>query len=141
MFHVKHFKKGKTMSKYRRNRVNDAVALEMATILRNVKDPRVSGAFISVTGADVTPDFKYAKIYYSVLGMDDDAEGAKEIAKGLKSAHGFIRGQLAKSLNLRVTPELTFVADESMKRGVEIAAMINKLEFTDEEEETEEDDV
>ncbi len=129
------------MSKYRRNRVNDAVALEMATILRNVKDPRVSGAFISVTGADVTPDFKYAKIYYSVLGMDGDKEAEKELAKGLKSAQGFIRGQLAKSLNLRVTPELTFVPDESMKRGVEIAAMINKLEFTDEEEETEEDDI
>ncbi len=129
------------MSKYRRNRVNDAVALEMATILRNVKDPRVSGAFISVTGADVTPDFKYAKIYYSVLGMDGDTEGEKELAKGLKSAQGFIRGQLAKSLNLRVTPELTFVPDTSMKRGVEIAAMINKLEFTDDEEETEEDDL
>lgn len=123
------------MAKYRRDRVNDAVALEMVTILRNVKDPRVSGAFISVTGADVTPDFKYAKIFYSVLGIDDDPEAAKEIAKGLKSAQGFMRGQLAKSLNLRVTPELTFVPDESMKRGVEIAAMINKLEFTDEEEE------
>ncbi len=123
------------MAKYRRDRVNDAVALEMVTILRNVKDPRVSGSFISVTGADVTPDFKYAKIYYSVLGIDDDPEAAKEIAKGLRSAQGFMRGQLAKSLNLRVTPELTFVPDESMKRGVEIAAMINKLEFTDEEEE------
>ena len=122
------------MAKYRRDRVNDAVALEMVKILRNVKDPRVSGSFISVTGADVTPDFKYAKIYYSVLGIDDDPEAAKEIAKGLRSAQGFMRGQLAKTLNLRVTPELTFVPDESMKRGVEIAAMINKLEFTDEEE-------
>ena len=122
------------MAKYRRDRVNDAVALEMVTILRNVKDPRVSGSFISVTGADVTPDFKYAKIYYSVLGIDDDPEAAKEIATGLRSAQGFMRGQLAKTLNLRVTPELTFVPDESMKRGVEIAAMINKLEFTDEEE-------
>lgn len=121
------------MGKYRKNRVNDAVALEVSVILRNVKDPRVSGAFISITGADVTPDFKYAKIYYSVLGMDGDREAEKELAKGLKSATGFIRGQLAKTLNLRVTPELTFVADESMKRGVEIAAMINSLEFTDDE--------
>jgi len=121
------------MGKYRKNRVNDAVALEVSVILRNVKDPRVSGAFISITGADVTPDFKYAKIYYSVLGMDGDREAEKELAKGLKSATGFIRGQLAKTLNLRVTPELTFVPDESMKRGVEIAAMINSLEFTDDE--------
>lgn len=123
------------MAKYRRDRVNDAVALEMVQILRNVKDPRVSGSFISVTGADVTPDFKYAKIYYSVLGIDDDPEAAKEIARGLRSAQGFMRGQLAKTLNLRVTPELTFIPDESMKRGVEIAAMINKLEFSDDEEE------
>ena len=128
------------MGKYRKNRVNDAFALEMATILRNVKDPRVSGAFISVTGADVTPVFKYAQIYYSVLGMDGDREAEKELAKGLRSAAGFCRGQLAKTLNLRVTPELTFVPDESMKRGVEIAAMINKLEFTDEEEDEEEID-
>lgn len=128
------------MAKYRRDRVNDAVALEMVNILRNVKDPRVSGAFISVTGADVTPDFKYAKIYYSVLGMDGDREAEKELAKGLKSAQGFMRSQLAKTLNLRVTPELTFIPDESMKRGVEIAAMINSLEFTDEEEETEADE-
>lgn len=128
------------MAKYRRDRVNDAVALEMVNILRNVKDPRVSGAFISVTGADVTPDFKYAKIYYSVLGMDGDREAEKELAKGLRSAQGFIRSQLAKTLNLRVTPELTFIPDESMKRGVEIAAMINNLEFTDEEEEEEADE-
>lgn len=128
------------MAKYRRDRVNDAVALEMVNILRNVKDPRVSGAFISVTGADVTPDFKYAKIYYSVLGMDGDKEAEKELAKGLKSAQGFMRSQLAKTLNLRVTPELTFVPDESMKRGVEIAAMINNLEFSDEEYEEEESD-
>lgn len=128
------------MAKYRRDRVNDAVALEMVNILRNVKDPRVSGAFISVTGADVTPDFKYAKIYYSVLGMDGDREAEKELAKGLRSAQGFIRSQLAKTLNLRVTPELTFIPDESMKRGVEIAAMINNLEFTDEEEEVEADE-
>lgn len=119
------------MSKYRRSRVNDAVALEIMTILRNVKDPRVSGAFISVTSADVTPDFKYAKIYYSVLGMEGDKEAEKELAKGLRSAAPFIRSCLAKNLNLRVTPELTFILDESMKRGVEIAAMINNLEFTE----------
>ena len=128
------------MAKYRRDRVNDAVALEMVNILRNVQDPRVSGAFISVTGADVTPDFKYAKIYYSVLGIDGDKEAEKELARGLRSAQGFMRSQLAKTLNLRVTPELTCVPDESMKRGVEIAAMINNLEFTDDEEEEEIDD-
>lgn len=122
------------MAKYRKNRVDDAVTLEMASIIRDVKDPRVSGALITVTGADVTADFKYAKIYYSILGADDNAEEKKEVARGLRSAAGFIRGQLAHRLNLRITPELTFKEDESMRRGVEIAAKINALEFTDEEE-------
>lgn len=127
------------MGKYRKNRVNDAVAEEMAVIIRDVKDPRVSESLITVTGADVSPDFKYAKIFYSVLGADGDTEAMKEIGRGLRSASGFIRGQLAKRLNLRVTPELTFVADESIMRGVNIAAMINNLEFTDEEEADEDD--
>ena len=122
------------MGKYRRSRVNDAVSHEMADIIRDVKDPRVSDSLITVTGADVSPDFKYAKIFYSVLGADGDADTMREISKGLKSAAGYIRGQLAKRLNLRVTPELTFVPDESIMRGVNIAAMINSLEFTDEEE-------
>lgn len=122
------------MAKYRKNRVDDAVTLEMASIIREIKDPRVSGALITVTGADVSADFKYAKIFYSVLGADDDAEAKKEIARGLRSAAGFVRGQLAHRLNLRVTPELTFVEDESMRRGVEIAAKINALEFTDDED-------
>ena len=128
------------MGKYRKDRVNDAVAQELAVIIRDVKDPRVSGSLITVTGAEVSPDFKYAKIFYSVLGADGDADTMKEIGKGLRSASGFIRGQLAKRLNLRVTPELNFVADESIMRGVNIAAMINGLEFTDEEESEEGED-
>lgn len=127
------------MGKYRKNRVNDAVAEETAQIIRDVKDPRVSGFLISVTGAEVSPDFKYAKIFYSVLGADGDTETMKEIGKGLKSATGYVRGQLAKRLNLRVTPELTFVPDVSIMRGVNIAAMINNLEFSDEPEETEDE--
>lgn len=127
------------MGKYRKNRVNDAVAEETAQIIRDVKDPRVSGFLISVTGAEVSPDFKYAKIFYSVLGADGDTETMKEIGKGLKSAAGYVRGQLAKRLNLRVTPELTFVPDVSIMRGVNIAAMINNLEFSDEPEETEDE--
>ena len=127
------------MAKYRQNRINDAVALELAMILREVKDPRVAEAMITVTAADVTPDLKYAKIYYSVLGADDNKEELKEIYLGLKSAAGFIRGQLAKRLNLRVTPELTFVEDSSVKHGVEIAAILNSLDITPADDEDEED--
>ena len=127
------------MAKYRQNRINDAVALELAVILREVKDPRVSDSMITVTAADVTPDLKYAKIYYSVLGADGDKEQLKQIYLGLKSAAGFIRSQLAKRLNMRATPELTFVEDGSVKHGVKIAAILNSLDITPAEEEDEDE--
>jgi ribosome-binding factor A len=128
------------MAKYRQNRINDAVALELAVIIREVKDPRVSESMITITSADVTADLKYAKIYYSVLGMDDDKEQMKELAKGLRSAAGFMRGQLAKRLNLRATPELTFIRDESVAHGVKIAGIINSLNITPLEDEEEVDE-
>lgn len=99
-------------------------------ILRHVKDPRISDAFISITAADVTPDLKYAKIYYSALRGD-----AKEIAKGLKAASGFIRRELARSLNLRMTPELTFLPDTSIAYGAHISSILNNLEISEEEPE------
>ncbi len=121
------------MAKYRRGRINDEIQKEMASILRRVKDPRVSDAFISITAADCTADLKYAKIYYSALQGD-----AKEIAKGLKAATGFIRRELARSLNLRITPELTFIADSSISYGAHISSILEGLEISEEEEEEEE---
>ena len=79
------------MANYRRGRINEEMQKELTMILRRVKDPRVSEAFISITSADCTPDLKYAKIYYSALSGDK-----KEIAKGLKTAAGFIRRELAR---------------------------------------------
>ena len=117
------------MAKYRQGRINEEIQREMTSILRRVKDPRVSDAFISVTAADCTPDLKYAKIYYSALRGD-----AKEIAKGLKAATGFIRRELARSLNLRITPELTFLADSSISYGAHIASILEGLEISPEED-------
>ena len=117
------------MAKHRRGRINDEVLKEMAGILREVKDPRVRDAFVSVTGADVTPDLKYAKIYYSHLKGD-----AKEVAKGLKSSVGFIRRMLAERLNLRMTPEITFVVDESIAHGAHIASLLSGLTYSDDSE-------
>ena len=117
------------MAKYRQGRINEEIQKEMTVILRKVKDPRVSDAFISVTAADCTADLKYAKIYYSALSGD-----AKEIAKGLKAATGFIRRELARSLNLRITPELTFHPDSSISYGAHIASILEGLEITPEEE-------
>lgn len=110
------------MANYRRERVNDSVAQEVSLILRDVKDPRVSDGMITVTGADVTADLKYAKIFYSSYAGDD-----KETARGLRSAAGFIRGQLAHRLNMRATPELTFVYDESVRHGAHIAQLLNEI--------------
>ena len=118
------------MAKYRRGRINEEIQKEMTVILRKVKDPRVSDAFISVTAADCTPDLKYAKIYYSALSGDK-----KEIAKGLKAATGFIRRELASSLNLRITPELTFLPDDSVAYGAHIASILNTLDISPEEPE------
>lgn len=122
------------MAKYRQGRINEEIQKEMAAILRRVKDPRVGEAFISVTAADCTADLKYAKIYYSALTGDP-----KEIAKGLKAATGFIRRELARSLNLRITPELTFVNDSSISYGAHISSILEGLEITPEEDETDED--
>ena len=118
------------MAKYRRGRINEEIQKEMTMILRKVKDPRVSDAFISVTAADCTPDLKYAKIYYSALSGDK-----KEIAKGLKAATGFIRRELARTLNLRITPELTFLSDSSISYGAHIASILEGLEISPEEDE------
>ena len=123
------------MANYRRGRINDEMLKEVATVLREVKDPRVQNAFVSVTGAEVTPDLKYAKIYYSFLQNSDP----KEVAKGLKTASGFIRGQIAKRMNLRITPEFTFVHDNSIKHGSHIATLLEGITFSDDGEEKTDD--
>ena len=91
--------------------------------MRDVKDPRVSSAFISVIAADVTPDLKFAKIYYSVLTGD-----AKEVAKGLVSSTGYIRRCLAQRLNLRITPELKFIRDTTSENGAHISELLHKID-------------
>jgi ribosome-binding factor A len=116
------------MANYRRGRINDEVRKALSEILREVKDPRVSSAFISITGADVTPDLKYAKIYYSLLGADGDTEKEKKVAAGLKSSTGYIRRALARAVDLRQTPELNFILDRSGANGAYISSLLHKVE-------------
>lgn len=116
------------MANYRRGRINEEMQREVAKILREVKDPRVSKAFISVTGAEVTPDLKFAKIYYSAYNADK-----KEVKAGLRAASGFIRGQISKNLNLRITPELTFIEDGSIEYGAKISKILEGITFTDDD--------
>ena len=122
------------MAKHRQGRINDEMKKELAAILREVKDPRVSEAFVSITGVEVTPDLKYAKVYYSVFTGDK-----KEIAKGLKSSAGYIRGQVAKRMNLRMTPEFTFVEDNSISYGAHISKILSGIEISEPEEESDEE--
>lgn len=99
---------------------------ELAEIFRTVKDPRVSGEFISVTGVDCAADLRQAKVFYSVVGD----EGTREsVRRGLASAAGYIRSQLAARLNMRVTPELTFIFDTSMEKGADITKLLRKIEL------------
>lgn len=116
------------MANYRRGRINDEIRKALSEIIREVKDPRVSSAFISITGADVTPDLKFAKIYYSLLGADGNAEKEKKVAEGLKSSNGYIRRALARAVDLRQTPELTFILDRSGVNGAHISSLLHKVE-------------
>ena len=117
------------MAKYRQERINDEFQKEMALVLREVKDPRVAKAFISVTAAEVTPDLKFAKVYYSALMGDK-----KEVKRGLISSAGFIRGQIAKRMNLRITPEISFVEDNSIEYGAKISKILEGITITDPDE-------
>ena len=124
------------MPKYKRQRVNDSVMQEISLIVREVKDPRVG--MITVTAAEVSGDLKYAKIYFSAFDAD-----VKETLQGLRSASGFIRSQLARRLNLRATPELTFVYDDSVSHGAHIAQVLHSLDIpadTDDVRENTDDD-
>ena len=123
------------MGKYRLQRINDEITKEMARILRGVKDPRVTSYMTVVTGCDVSPDLKYAKIYFSFLdpaSPKDAAEIREQIKSGLVSAKGFIRRELAVSLNLRITPELTFIADTSAEYGSHVDEVLRKIKEEDE---------
>ena len=123
------------MAKHRIGRINDEMQKELAVALREVKDPRVSSAFISITAVETTPDLKFAKVFYSVLSGDK-----KEIARGLKSSAGYLRRQLAQTMNLRMTPELTFIEDHSIAHGAHISKLLEGIEFSEETTEEENDD-
>lgn len=108
-------------------RINGEVQKELSRIISmEVKDPRIN-PMTSVVSVEVTPDLKYAKAYISVLG-DEDSKNATEA--GLKKAAPFIRSQLARRLNLRNTPELTFVMDQSIEYGVNMSKMIDDVNRT-----------
>ena len=109
------------MPSNRIGRVNEEIQRELASLIPTVKDPRVADAgMISVTAVETTPDLKYAKIFVSVLNKSASAQALK----GLKSASGYLRRELGRSLNLRNTPELSFVRDDSIDKGAHILDLL-----------------
>lgn len=115
------------MATNRINRINEDIQRELASLLRTVKDPRVQG-LISITRVDTTTDLRYCRVYVSALDQSD----IKEVVKGLKSAAGYLRRELGRALTLRYTPELQFLTDDSIERGVRMVSMIDHILEEDE---------
>ena len=109
------------MGKYRRGRINDAVAQELAVALGELREPKVVDNFISITRAEVAPDLKFATVYFSCIGNSEEA------AEGLKKCTGILRHHLARELNLRITPDLRFVKDGSIEHGAKIAKFLEEI--------------
>lgn len=107
----------------RLNRINEELKKEISNVLTfELKNPNVTG-LLSVTRAKITPDFKYAKIYISILNSKD----VEKTMQGLKESAGFIRSQIAKTINLRVTPELSFELDDSVEYGMRIDNILKEI--------------
>lgn len=117
------------MASNRISRINEEIQRELSEQFRRLKDPRVSQTgMVSITRVDTTGDLRYARIYISAL----DKSQEKEVLKGLKSAAGFLRRELGRSLQLRYTPELQFVADDSIQHGAHILEVLRQVEQQDE---------
>ncbi|MBR3339872.1 MAG: 30S ribosome-binding factor RbfA [Lachnospiraceae bacterium] len=112
-------------------RVNEDVQHELSSIIRELKDPRIA-MMTTVTEVNVATDLKTCKAYISVLG---DEKARQDTMEGLRSAAGFIRRELAHSLNMRNTPEITFKLDTSIERGVEMSRLIDEVMQKDRESE------
>ena len=111
------------MANNRIARTNDDIQRVLSELLRNVKDPRVQQGMISVTRVETTGDLRYAKVWISVYGLQNE----KELRRGLKSASPWLRRELAGAMTLRYTPELIFELDHSIEYGAHISSMLKDL--------------
>ena len=108
------------MPSNRIGRINEEIQRELSDQFRRLKDPRVSSGMVSITRVDTTGDLRYARVYISVL----DKRQEKDVLKGLKSASGFLRRELGRALQLRYTPELQFIGDDSIQYGAHILEVL-----------------
>ena len=122
------------MASNRIGRINEEIQKELASLIRNLKDPRVQDTMISITHVETTPDLRYAKVYVSFLEEDR----ASDAIKGLKSAGGYLRRELGRALQLRYTPELVWTLDDSITYGAKMLKLINSLDVGERDEESDE---
>lgn len=119
------------MASNRIGRINDDIQRVLSDRLRSVKDPRVSDqGMITVTRVETTGDLRYAKVWLSVYGLQDE----KEFKKGLKSACGWLRREVGSALTLAYTPELVFEIDHSIEYGAKISGILEGLHLPEDEE-------
>ncbi|NMP37587.1 MAG: 30S ribosome-binding factor RbfA [Clostridiales bacterium] len=112
------------MSSYKSDRTAEDIKREIMAVVRELKDPRVAGKLLTVARVEVSSDLTYAKVYISALeGIDT----AREAVKGLECACGYVRREIGTRLRLRKTPELKFVADNSIEHGMEIVKRIDDV--------------
>jgi ribosome-binding factor A len=109
------------MAGYRMDRLTEDIRRELTDILREVKDPRITG-LVSIVKVTVSSDLSYSKVFVSVIGGD-----IKETMKGLNSAAGYIRRELSARIKMRKTPEIKFIADDSIEQSARIAKLLGNL--------------
>lgn len=120
------------MAGHRLERINAEMARELSIVLRQVRDPRISQSLVSVSEVDCAKDLKTARVYYSFLST---SYTEREIKAALKGAVGHLRSHLARTLDLRETPQLNFIFDDSAARGERISSILREVtkEFSDSE--------
>lgn len=112
------------MVKHRSGRINEEIKRELSDIIRNeIRDPRLT-AMVSVTNVDVTKDLRYAKVFVSVFGKEDEK---KETLSALKSSTSFLRKEIGHRVNLRHTPEIIIELDNTIEHGMHINALLESI--------------
>ena len=120
------------MSSYKIDRLTSDIKFELAEIFRTLKDPRVTAYMLTISRVEVTNDLSYAKIY---VGAMEGMEAAKAAVKGLDSANGYIRRELASRVKMRKVPELRFIADDSIEHSAHIAQMLEGFKAEEDKDE------
>ena len=108
------------MASNRIGRINEEIQRELSALLRTVKDPRLHGGLLTITHVDTASDLRTAKVFISAL----DKSRERDMMKGLKPAAGYLRRELGAALQLRYTPELVFIADDSIEKGAHVLEML-----------------